>query len=154
MTIARTVASCLQSHQVPYEIISHPYRETTRESAESANVPLAQLAKAVVLSDRRGYLMAVVPGDRHVSFEDLWKRLGRRLSLATEARLHPVFKDCESGAIPPLGPAYGIETIVDDSLVGLPDVYFEAGDHRKLIRVSGERFLALLPEAEHGQFAH
>jgi Ala-tRNA(Pro) deacylase len=154
MTIARTVASRLQSRRVPYEIVTHPYRETTREAAESAHVPLGRLAKAVVLYDRRGYLMAVLPGDRHVSLEDLRRRLGRRLSMAAEVRLSQVFKDCESGAIPPLGPAYGLETIIDDGLVGLPDIYFEGGDHRELIRVSGERFLALLPEAEHGQFAH
>lgn len=154
MPLAKTVMSCLQSHQVPYEVIPHPYRETTREAAESARVPLGQLAKAVVLADRRGYVMAVLPGDRHVSFEDLRKRLGRRLNLAAETRFQQVFRDCESGAIPPLGPAYGLETIIDDSLVGLPEVYFEAGDHRELIRVSGDRFLALMPEAKHGQFAH
>ncbi len=43
---------------------------------------------------------------------------------------------------------------MDDSLVGQPDVYFESGDHRELIRVGGEEFLALLGEAMHGQFAH
>lgn len=154
MTIARTVVSCLQMQGIPYEIIAHPYRETARETAESARVPPGALAKAVMLSDRRGYLMAVLPADRHVSFTELWRRLGRRLTLAAETRLPPVFTDCETGAIPPLGPAYGIETIVDDSLVGLPDVYFESGDHRGLIRVRGERFLALLRDAEHGHFAH
>jgi Ala-tRNA(Pro) deacylase len=76
------------------------------------------------------------------------------LSLAPETSLAPVFRDCESGAIPPLGPAYGMKTIVDDSLFGQPEVYFESGDHRGLIRVGGEEFLALLREAMHGQFAH
>lgn len=154
MPIAQTVAGFLQAQRVPYEVIMHPYRETSREVAASAHVPPERVAKAVVLADRRGYLMAVIPGDRHVSLEDLWKRLGRRLALAPEPRLHPVFRDCESGAIPPLGPAYGMETIMDDSLVGQPEVYFESGDHRGLIRVSGDEFLALLREAMHGQFAH
>ena len=122
--------------------------------AETAHVPPEQLAKAVILSDRRGFLMAVIPGNRHVSLDDLWKKLGRRLSLAPESRLAPVFRDCESGAIPPLGPAYGMETIVDNSLVGQPEVYFESGDHRGLIRVDGEEFLTLLRDAMYGQFAH
>lgn len=154
MAIALTVSGYLQSRHVSYDVIAHPYSDSSRKAAETAHVPPAQLAKAVILSDRRGFLMAVIPGDRHVSLDDLWKRLGRRLSLTPETRLAPVFRDCESGAIPPLGPAYGMETIVDDSLVGQPAVYFESGDHRGLIRVDGEEFLALLREAMHGQFAH
>jgi Ala-tRNA(Pro) deacylase len=154
MTIAQTVSGYLQSHHVSYDVITHPYSDSSRKVTETAHVPPAQLAKAVILNDRRGLLMAVVPGDRHVSLDDLWIRLGRRLSLAPETSLAPVFRDCESGAIPPLGPAYGMKTIVDDSLFGQPEVYFESGDHRGLIRVGGEEFLALLREAMHGQFAH
>jgi Ala-tRNA(Pro) deacylase len=154
MTIAQTVSGYLHSHHVPYDVITHPYSDSSRKAAETSHVPPEQLAKAVILNDRRGFLMAVVPGNRHVSLDDLWKRLGRRLSLTAETRLAPVFRDCESGAIPPLGPAYGMETIVDDSLAGQPEVYFESGDHRGLIRVGGEEFLALLREAMHGQFAH
>jgi Ala-tRNA(Pro) deacylase len=155
MAVAQTVVGYLQSRHVPYQIVMHPYNETARSVAESAHVPPARLAKAVVLADTRGgYLMAVLPSDRHVGVEDLGRRLGRRLALAPENRLPSVFRDCASGAIPPLGPAYGMETIMDDSLVGQPEVFFESGDHCGLIRVSGEEFLALLREARHGQFAH
>jgi len=154
MTIARTVLSLLQSRQIPYDLLPHAYCETTRESAESANIPLDRMAKAVVLSDHKGLLMAVLPGDRYVDLADLEERLGRPLKLVDEGRLLPVFTDCERGAIPPLGPAYGMDTIVDDSLVGLPDVYFEAGDHCELVRVHGDRFLALLAEARYAHFAH
>jgi Ala-tRNA(Pro) deacylase len=154
MTIAQTVIGMLQSRNIPYEVVSHPYRESCRDVAVAAHVPPDHIAKAVILADRRGYLMAVLPGDRHISLEDLRKQLGRRLSLASENRLAPVFRDCESGAFPPLGPAYGMETIMDDRLIGLPEVFFEAGDHCGLIRVRGDEFLALMREARHGQFAH
>lgn len=154
MAIAQTVSGFLQFHQVPYRVIMHPYRETSREAAESAHVPAERLAKAVVLADQRGYLMVVIPSNRHVSVETLSRKLGRKLNLAAENRILPVFRDCETGAIPPLGPAYGIETIVDDSLVGQPEIYFESGDHRGLIRVGGDEFLELLGAATHGQFTH
>ena len=154
MAIAQTVSGYLQSHHVSYDVITHPYRDSSLKAAETAHVPPEKLAKAVILNDRRGFLMVVVPGNRHVSLDDLWRKLGRRLSLVAETRLAPVFRDCESGAIPPLGPAYGMETIVDNSLVGQPEVYFESGDHRGLIRVDGEEFLTLLRDATYGQFAH
>lgn len=154
MTVAKTVVSYLQSRQIPYSIVPHRHTQSSRETAEAAHVSAEQLAKAVVFWDQQSYLMAVVRGDRHVGVEILSGKLGRNLALADESRIAPVFKDCVLGAIPPLGPAYGMDTIVDDSLVGLPEVYFEAGDHEDLIRVDGEHFLRMLNQAQHGQFTH
>jgi Ala-tRNA(Pro) deacylase len=54
-----------------------------------------------------------------------------------------------------MGPAYGLETVVDDVLAEQPDIYFEGGDHEQLIHVSAEAFHALLGErVRHGQFSH
>ena len=154
MPVAKTVMTYLQSHQIPYAVVPHRRTLSSRETAEAAHVSAECLAKAVVFWDHQGYLMAVVPGDRHVGVDSLSDKLGRRLELADESRIAPVFKDCDLGAIPPLGPAYGMETIVDDSLVGLAEVYFEAGDHEELIRVDGEQFLRILNQARHGRFSH
>jgi len=79
--------------------------------------------------------------------------LQRNLGLATENELAGLFKDCELGAIPPIGPAYGIEIVVDDSLLQEDDVYFEAGDHEELIHVSGKQFQDLVAGARHGHFS-
>jgi Ala-tRNA(Pro) deacylase len=154
MTIAKTVLEFLQQHNVRYAVVAHPHSETSKSTAERAHVPLSRMAKAVVLADRDGYLMVVLPGDRHVDVAALSHKLRRNLRLAQEERVAPVFKDCAVGAIPPLGPVYGMETILDDSLVGLPEVYFEAGDHEELIRVAGEDFVRMLAEARHAQFSH
>jgi Ala-tRNA(Pro) deacylase len=47
-----------------------------------------------------------------------------------------------------------METILDNRLVGLSEVYFEAGDHEDLVRVDGETFVRLLKEAQHGDISH
>lgn len=154
MAVARTITDFLQSRHARYAVVPHLHTETSRETVQSARISADQLAKAVVLADDRGYLMAVVPSNRHVSTARLSELLGRNLELATENRIAPVFKDCDAGAIPPLGPAYGMDTIVDDSLVGQAVIYFEAGDHEQMIQVDGEVFLSLLREARHGQFTH
>jgi len=154
MPAAQTVVNYLQTRQIPYTVLPHRRTMSSRETVEAAHVSADQLAKAVILWDREGYLMAVVPGDRHVGVETLSSKLGRKLMLADESRIAPVFTDCDPGAIPPIGPAYGMETIVDDSLVGLPEIYFEAGDHEDLIRVDGEQFLRMLNPAHHARFCH
>ena len=57
--------------------------------------------------------------------------------------------------IPSVGPAYGMETLVDDTIAEQPEIYFEAGDHEQLIQVSTEVFEALMGDrVQHGQFSH
>ncbi len=154
MAIASTVENYLQSNRIPYMIVPHRHTSASRDTATTLHVPAQRVAKAVVLTDKKGYLMVVLPSDRHVDVLALSERLGRDLELVPEQTLATVFKDCDLGAIPPLGPAYGMPTIMDDSLVGQPEIYFEAGDHEEVICVDGEQFLVLLNEAQHGQFSH
>jgi Ala-tRNA(Pro) deacylase len=150
MTLARSLEDYLRERGVGYEVLPHRPTHLSLESAHVSHVPAACFAKAVVLGDEQGYVMAVTPADHRLRLGVLHHRLGRRLGLATEQELRRLFKDCEPGAIPPLGPLYGMEVIVDEALDGRPEVYFEAGNHRDLIRVSGEDFRRLLPDAPRG----
>ena len=83
----------------------------------------------------------------------LRNELNRDLHMVSEDELEPLFKDCETGAVPPLGPAYGIETLLDESIKSLANVYFEAGDHETLVHVSGDDFKILLAGVRHGYFS-
>lgn len=154
MSIAKTVELYLDQHQTRYTVVRHPTTLSSKQTAAAAHVPPEQIAKAVVVGDDRGFLMAVIPGNRHVQLHRLSDKFRRDFALVTEQRIAPIFKDCEVGAIPPLGLAYGMPTIVDDSLVGRPHVFFVGGDHKELIRVDGKAFVQLLGEAQHGQFSH
>ncbi len=75
------------------------------------------------------------------------------LKLATQAEVEDLFHDCHDGAIPALGSPYRIPTVYDDSLAGLADVYFEAGDHDDVVHMSGDAFLDLLSGSLHGRFS-
>lgn len=155
MAIASTVSNYLAELDVAYDVLTHPHSATSGESAQAAHVPGNRLAKSVVLEDDNGYLMVVLPSNRQVNLGELHRQLNRNLGLATEGELSNLFKDCEVGALPAVGPAYGLETVVDDTLAEQADIYFEAGDHEQLIHVSAETFQALLGEnTRHGYFSH
>ena len=155
MAIAMTVSNYLAEHGVDYDILSHPHTSTSSESAEVSHVPGMRLAKSVVLQDDQGYLMVVLPSNRKVDLAELHRQMKRNLGLATENELGTLFMDCEIGALPALGPAYGIETVVDDALAEQSDIYFEAGDHEQLIHVTAETFSNLLGDMVwHGRFSH
>ena len=152
MTMARRLRWYLDSHDIDYDLLPHSHTSTSAESAEVAHVPKDRLAKCVVLEDERGYLMAILPASRRVSLEELYRRLHRRLELATEEELVSLFDDCELGACPPIARAYGIPSIVDETLLSLPEVYFEAGDHEDLVHMSGIDFLGLVSGAQFARF--
>ena len=65
-----------------------------------------------------------------------------------------MFPDCELGAIPPVGMLYDIDTVVDDSLLEQPDIYFEAGDHEHMIHMKRKAFGLLMGDALHAAFSY
>jgi Ala-tRNA(Pro) deacylase len=153
MAIAKTVKWFLDSHQFSYEILQHRHTSSSAETADAAFIWGDQLAKSVLLEDEKGYVIAVLPASHRVDLKRLRRQMHRKLELATEAELGEIFSDCELGAIPPLGSAYGIPVVYDDHLMKLGSVYFEAGDHEGLIYMSGAEFMRMLEGAPHGRFA-
>jgi Ala-tRNA(Pro) deacylase len=154
MSIAATVKHLLEERNVQYELIAHERSGSTRESALSAHVRDDHIAKAVLVSDEAGEAMVLLPGDSWLHLDALNKETGRNFSLDPEPTLASLLPDCEEGAIPPLGPAYGLETFLDEALRTLAYVYFEAGDHRHLVHIKGSDFLKLLDGVRHGRFSH
>ncbi|MGB0126448.1 MAG: YbaK/EbsC family protein [Rhodocyclaceae bacterium] len=97
--------------------------------------------------------MAVVPADRKVMIGRLCRDLGRPEShLSDEDRIEALFEGCDRGAMPPLGMAWGIETLVDDEVEANDVVYLESGDHEHLLRMTGRQFHGLMEGAQHGHF--
>jgi Ala-tRNA(Pro) deacylase len=150
MPIAKTVQWYLEANGVSYETLHHPHSRTSEETADVAFIWGDQLAKTVLLEDERGYVIAIVPASCRLDFKKLERQLDRKLELASEAELADVFPDCEMGALPPLGQAYGIPTVYDDRLRRLSCVYFEGGDHRDLVYLGGREFIDLLRDSPHG----
>lgn len=155
MAIALTLQEFLDWEEVNYTVIKHPFTMTSLTTADAAHIPADHLAKTVVLVDDRGFVMVVVPADQHVDMHRLRKIYNRNFMLANEQEIEDLFYDCEQGAIPALGEAYGFEMLVDDDLMREnEDIYIEGGDHCALIRLNGQDFKHLMAHAEHGHFCH
>ena len=154
MAIAQTVEDFLAKHAIEYKLVAHPHTGSSHETAEAAHVSEDHIAKAVIVKDSGNYAMVVVPASNWVEVEHLRKELNRDFHLAAEEELKELFADCEIGAVPPLGPAYGIETFMDQALTSLANVYFEAGDHEQLVHTRGDDFRSLLSGVRQGHYSH
>jgi Ala-tRNA(Pro) deacylase len=148
MTIANKLATHLKAHSIDYALVPHPHTESSMVTAAAAHVPGDRLAKAVIVKDGDDYLMVVVPSDYRVHLGALHQELGRNVGLATEPELADLCPDCDEGAVPPVGAAYGLKSMVEKGLLEQPEVYFEAGDHEHLIRMTGSSFRALQADSE------
>ncbi|MBC9249515.1 hypothetical protein A9179_04400 [Pseudomonas alcaligenes] len=148
MRMAETVARSLQRADCHYDLVEHDHSATSLESARKARIPAERMAKSVVLDDRRGhYLMAVLPANRQLDLDKVHKGPWR-WQLTREQSLGGLFKDCERGAIPAIGEAYGMGMLIDPALTRQADIYLEAGDHESLIRMPVEEFFKLAPNAQ------
>lgn len=154
MTISATLEQYLAQQKIDFTLVSHPHTGSSHETAQAAHVPEDHIAKAVVVRDEEAYFLAVLPANGWLKIEAINHELNRNLNLATEDEIATIFTDCEIGAVPPVGEAYGIETLLDKSLTSLANVYFEAGDHEHLIHASGDDFKKLLSGARQGYFSH
>jgi len=154
MAITGTVKNFLEQKSVDYDVVAHPHTGSSHETAEASHVSEDHIAKAVIVKDKSAYAMVVVPAINYVEMKHVRKELGRELELVEEDEFANLFPDCEPGAVPPIGPAYQIETYLDEALTTLANVYFEAGDHEHLVHISGNDFKTLLSGVRHGHYSH
>lgn len=155
MSIPHTVQLYLAEHHAPFEIVEHEPTGSSLHTASTAHIDPHCLAKAVLIEDdlaRSRFLIAVLPASSRVDLHRLSRALHRPVHLATEEDAASVFWDCQAGAMPPLGPAYGLETVWDDELTKRHEVYFEAGDHEHLVRMRTDEFSRLMGDCPHGRF--
>lgn len=153
MSISVTLNDYLMRKAGNYELIRHSFSEHMVEAAWSSHLPVREVVKAVVLKDKDNYMLAAIPATNKVMLSRIQQMLGRKVQLAHEEELVQLFDDCSEGAIPPLGDAFGMEMIWDDSLADDNDIYFEAGDHRHLVHLTGGQYMQLIRNHPHGQIS-
>jgi Ala-tRNA(Pro) deacylase len=154
MSIPTRLSSYLDQRGTRYEILLHKHSRSSAETARAAEIPSHQLAKSVMVEDDAGFVMAVVPADRNVQLGQLSRLLHREhLRLADETAIAAMFVDCDRGAVPTLGMAWNVPTVIDDELEANEVVYLESGDHERLLRLSNDQFHELMLAARHGHFS-
>ena len=146
MAIPASVSDFLDRHHARYSVLRHPVAYTAQEEAAAAQVPGHDWAKVVVcIADERP-LLAVLPAPLKVDVTRLKDAThASSLRLARENEFKGLYTDCEIGAMPPLGPLYRQEVVVEATLADArEDIVFDAGSHREAIRMPYAEFERLV----------
>ena len=143
----------LGTHGAKYAPIGHQEALTAQEGAAASHVSGWSWAKVVIVKEREGYAMAVLPACCAIDMNRLKGLIGLgEIELAGIDEIHKVFPGCELGAIPPFGRLFGVPTVVEEALVDQREIAMPAGDRRSAIRMAVTEYLRLA-EPRRGQFA-
>ena len=127
----------LAKHGVEFEIHEHDPAFTARDTARAEAVDPRTFAKvvAVMTDDDRKVLIALDATD-HLDLAKAGRTLGTTgVRLLTEAELAALAPGCEIGAIPAVGPLFGLSIYADYAIRDDPAISFNAGSHRFSVRV-------------------
>ena len=145
MPLTQPLRRFLDSGHAQFTHTTHPRAFTAREVAHAEHLPPREVAKTVVVVGDGSYHMIVVPASRLVDLHEVRAALGlSQVRLCTEDELSKLFPDCEVGAMPPLGPLYGIPVYLDAMLAGQETMAFNGGTHRDEIHMATAEFRRLV----------
>jgi Ala-tRNA(Pro) deacylase len=138
----------LDDHGIKYVSIRHSPAFTAAEVAESAHVAARSFAKTIIIKVEDVPEMLVLPANRRILIHELREMLEtEHVKLASEREIRELFPDCELGAMPPLGPMYGMKVHVTESLTHERDITFNAGTHTETITMPYADFERLVHPA-------
>lgn len=136
MAILPKLQAYLDEHAVKYQVLTHSIAYTAQEIAQAQHIPGKQMAKVVMVKTESGTpVMLVLPASHKVNFARLRQVLHAHAELAQEREFRDLFPGCETGAEPPFGNLFGLETIVDTALAEDEEIVFNAGSHWQTVRM-------------------
>lgn len=136
-----SIKAFLERHAVDYRTLVHSPAFAATDVAAAVAVPARNFAKTVVVKIDGLPAMLVIPATRRILIHELRDMLDcPDVVFATESELNRWFPECETGAMPPFGPLYGMAVYVSADVARQPEIAFNAGTHSDVIRMSYEDF--------------
>jgi len=135
----------LDKNNIKYISIKHSLAYTAQGVAASAHIHGKDIAKTLMVKLDGKMAMAVLSANDKLDLEVLKKKAGKKeASLASESEFQSLFPECAIGAMPPFGNLYGMEVYLSDTLINDKDIFFNAGSHTELIKLSFKDYKELV----------
>src|SRR3954454_25131264 len=138
----RLVTRHLERARVAHEVVEHDPTFSALQEAAAARAELSYTVKTLVLHDRAGLRLAVLPANRRLDLAKARRLLSptKHLRLATEDEIAASFPDFDAGALPPLLP---VPMVMDTELLFRRAVLCAGGAPRHSIRLDPRELIRL-----------
>jgi len=138
------IENYLKEKKVWYRFIEKPETIHTADAAKEAGIELELVTKSLVLLDKKkNLILAIIPGDRKLSFDKVKLALGIK-----KIRMVP-FADAEQysgylpGATPMVHHKVEMKVIIDKNLISFDSIYGGGGVRSKLLELKVEDVIRL-----------
>jgi Ala-tRNA(Pro) deacylase len=142
---AALVRHVLQDAGIAHDVVEHEPTYSAIEEARAMHEEPRFSAKTLLLHDRDGWSLAVIPANRRLDIGRARRLLGgtHHMRLATEDEMRTAFPAFDVGALPPVGSPLPLPEAVDVRLIYRDHVVCAAGDHSHAVRLDPRDLIRL-----------
>ncbi len=115
---------------------------TAQQAAEAIGCPVDAIVKSLLFRAGEGFVLVLASGPRRVDTELVSSLVGETVSMADADQVKSV-TGFSIGAVPPLGHATALPTIVDETLIDLDEVWAAAGSAQSVFPIAPARLVEL-----------
>ena len=150
-TLTERLLAHLQDHGADFQVLTHEPVRTSEEASRVRGTPLEQGAKALVCRADDRVILIVLPAHQRLDGRAFKTTFGvKNLRMVSAEELYNL-TGLEVGAVPPFGPLMGLPTYVDEGLLALPRIAFNAGSRGTSVLMATADFQRLVQPAS-GRF--
>ena len=151
-TVTERLLAYLRDNNADFTTMIHEPVRTSEEAARMRGTPLEQGAKALVFRADDATLLLVVQAHRRIDTRAFKRSVGvKNLRMVSADELREL-TGLEAGAVPPFGHLLGLHTYVDERLLALPRIAFNAGSRDASVVLATKDYARLEPLTA-GRFA-
>jgi len=138
-----TMCRFLTDNNIGFNMITHQPAMTLEQIAQQLFIPIQQFARAQLIRDKQGYMMAILPLGCNVDFVSLEEELDREFELGWPEETAALFSNIKSNAVPALSIFFSIDCIIDSELINQSSIYVSDGSGYGLLKIKTTDFIRL-----------
>jgi len=142
MAINKNLEKLLKQNKIKYEVAEHRKVFTAFDSAETQDIKLTEVAKAVLLKGKKNLYLAVLPAGNNCDFKALSKLTGDKVSMAKEKDIETKLKT-KVGLIAPFGSLFKLPMFIDKKLLKNKKINLPAGSYTESVEMNVKDYLKL-----------
>lgn len=151
MPLSARLEQYLNRKGIPFEEVTLTPAAGFDAAVLHSGLPREEVIQASLLIDLKGVVMVVHPFDTVLDPDALQQVTGRSLQPLTSRQADRLFGDCEPGFHPPVGAAYELQVVVDESIPALAHAYMAGGSDSSMLRLDGRSLRLALAGARQGR---
>ncbi|HTL39542.1 MAG TPA: YbaK/EbsC family protein [Methylomirabilota bacterium] len=140
--ISKNLEKLLKTNKLKYEVVEHRKVYTAFDSAETQDIKLTEVAKAVLLKGKKSLYLAVLPAGNNCDFKSVSKLADDKLSMAKEKDINEKLKS-KIGLIPPFGSLFKLPVFIDKKLLKNKKINLPAGSYTESVIMNVKDYIKL-----------